>query len=351
MVTDLVFHEMFLKHVISHGHPERPERVQRSLETIREAGLLEREVRLLTPTLPDTRPLLRIHGKDYLQSLERMSKMGGGYFTPDTAGNPYTYEAALLAASGGIEAVKRIRQDASNNAYVMCRPPGHHAERSRALGFCFINNIAVAAQYLVDELDTKRVMIVDYDAHHGNGTQNAFYDTEQVLYVGLHQDGRTLFPGTGYPDEIGEGKGRGYNVNLPLHPGAGDRDYELLFERVIEPIGEVYKPEFVLVSAGFDCHFDDPLTNLGLSLRGIAAMNRRITRLAKSHSRGRVAFFLEGGYNLDVMARASLNLVEELTGRDVTDYDEGHVKTSGRIEETDRLADYVERKLHDWFFD
>ncbi|MFX1482019.1 MAG: histone deacetylase [Promethearchaeota archaeon] len=324
-MTDLVYHDTFVKHMISPGHPESPDRLRSAMTSITTSGLIENNyVNLLSPSPAPLDKITPIHDLAYLEGIREKSERGGGVYTMDTAVNSFTYDAALLAAGGGIEAVNRIMQGESENAFVLCRPPGHHAEFDRALGFCFINNIAVAAEHLLSEYGIQRIMIVDYDAHHGNGTQHAFYSSNRVLYVGLHQDGRTLFPGSGFPDEIGEGIGKGYTVNLAMYPGSGDVSYELAFSRVLSPLFETYEPEFLLVSVGYDGHFRDPLTQLGLTTTGFAAMNSRLKQIAKSHADGRMACFLEGGYNLEVMGMCSLNLLQELAGVEVTKFDDNH---------------------------
>jgi acetoin utilization deacetylase AcuC-like enzyme len=184
-------------------------------------------------------------------------------------------------------------------------------------------------------------MIVDYDAHHGNGTQRSFYSSRDVLYVGLHQDGRTLFPGSGFPNEIGTGEGEGYTVNLAMYPGAGDSSYDLAFSHVLEPIAKSYDPDFILVSVGYDGHFNDPLTNLGLTTSGFEMMNSRLKQMASSYAGGRIVCFLEGGYNLEVMGRCSLNLLQELTGMRVTSYDDKNEESDIVIQYTKKLIEKV----------
>lgn len=240
-MTDLVYHDEFVKHVMSPGHPESPDRLRSAMKSISAAGLLENvQVNLHTPQKASLDKIHPIHDEIYLEGIREKSEKGGGFYTMDTAVNSHTYDAALLAAGGGIETVDRIMQGDSSNAFVMCRPPGHHAEYKRAFGFCFINNVAVAAEHLLNDYNMQRIIIVDYDAHHGNGTQRTFYSSNNVLYVGLHQDGRTLFPGSGFPDEVGEGVGKGYTINLAMYPGAGDASYKLVFDRVLDPLFESY---------------------------------------------------------------------------------------------------------------
>jgi len=341
-MTELVYHETFVEHVMSPGHPESPDRLRSAMRSFKTVNLLDSPtVNLLTPQKASLEKIYPIHGENYLDGIKAKSEKGGGFYTMDTAVNPYTYDAALLAAGGGINAVDRIMQGDSDNAFVLCRPPGHHAEYERAFGFCFINNIAVAAEHLLTEYDMKRILIIDYDAHHGNGTQDTFYSSDKVLYVGLHQDGRTLFPGSGFPDEIGEGEGEGYTVNLAMYPGAGDASYKLAFDHVLDPLMESYKPEFLLVSVGYDGHFRDPLTSLGLTTSGFAMMNLRLNQMAKSYTYGRIACFLEGGYDLDVMGNCSLNLLQELAGVDVSKFDNGYNESETSLKYTEELIKRV----------
>jgi acetoin utilization deacetylase AcuC-like enzyme len=346
LTTDLVYHDIFTKHELSLGHPESPQRLITAMDYIRETGLLgSSKVKIVTPCEADLNEIRAIHAESYLEDIRAKSEKGGGIFTLDTSSNRYTYDAAIHAAGGGIMAVDRILNGTSDNAFVLCRPPGHHAENSRAFGFCFINNIAVAAQHLIDQKGLSRVLIVDYDAHHGNGTQNTFYSSNQVLYIGLHQDGRTLFPGTGFPNELGTADGEGYNVNLAMYPGAGDKSYEAAFTKIIEPVADVFKPEFVLVSVGYDGHFRDPLTNLGLTTHGLALMNSRLNTIAQKHAQGRLAFFLEGGYNLEVIGRGARNLIEELVGSSITPYDDTYQENEKTLHYTESLIEFILENL------
>ncbi|MFW9890618.1 MAG: histone deacetylase [Candidatus Thorarchaeota archaeon] len=341
-MTDLVYHETFVKHEILPGHPESPDRLRSAMSSFTAAGLLDDpNVILLKPQKASLNKIHPIHDELYIEGIREKSERGGGFYTNDTAVNAHTYDAALLAAGGGIETVERIMQGDSNNAFVLCRPPGHHAEYRRAFGFCFINNIAVAAEHLLKNSDVQRILIVDYDAHHGNGTQRTFYSSNNVLYVGLHQDGRTLFPGSGFPDEIGEGDGKGYTVNLAMYPGTGDASYDLICDRVLGPLFESYEPEFLLVSVGYDGHFRDPLTSLGLTTSGFAMLNSRLNELAKSYTDGKIACFLEGGYNLDVMGMCSLNLLQELLGLKVSRFDDSYTESETCSRYTEDLIDRV----------
>ncbi len=351
MNTEIIFHELFTRHILSPGHPESPERLTSSLNRIRETGIIDEEhVDIISPEPASLDKITLLHDASYIEQVRLKSERGGGYFTLDTAVNSYTYDASVLAAGAGITATNRVISGETKNAFVLCRPPGHHAERNRAFGFCFFNNIAVAAEHLISEHDIHRVLIVDYDAHHGNGTQNAFYDRSDVLYIGLHQDGRTLFPGSGFPNEIGIGKGVGYNINLSMYPGAGDISYEMAFDDIIIPVAKSYRPEFVLVSSGFDAHFIDPLTNLGLTTAGYAMMNSKLREIAENYAQGHLIFFLEGGYDLDVMKKTSLNLVQELSGNEITDFGDSHSESEICKSYTSELINVLTESLEGLHF-
>lgn len=346
MQTDLLYHEGFQKHSMTPGHPERPERLQYTLDLLGNKGLLNQNgFEIVYPEQAGPEEIYPIHSLGYLSMLKERSELGGGYFTLDTMANEHTYTAAMLAAGASMVGVDRIIRKTSQNGFVLCRPPGHHAEFERAFGFCFINNIAVAAMRLIRKWNLSRVMIIDYDAHHGNGTQKAFYSTDKVLYVGLHQHGRTLFPGSGFSNEIGVGEGEGYTVNLPLAPGSGDPSYSMLFDEIIGPLAESYEPEFVLVSAGFDAHHQDPLTNLGITLAGLALLNQQIHDISKEFSQGRCLYFLEGGYELDILGNGILNVLQELLGLEVTVYEDRGQEPRRCTEESLGLVKTTKKRL------
>ncbi len=332
-----------MKHVLSPGHPESPKRLHAALDAIKKSDMLDSGgVNMLHPRAAHPDEVRTVHSGKYLEEVKRRSESGGGYFTLDTSVNEYTFDAAMCAAGGGIQTVDRILDGDARNSFILCRPPGHHAEYDKALGFCFINNVAVAARHLVSRRGLNRVLIIDYDAHHGNGTQNAFYSEKEVFYVGIHQDGRTLFPGTGFVHERGEGEGEGYNVNLPMYPGCGDTSYNLLFRKIIRFLADDFAPEFILISAGFDCHFRDRLTSLSLTTSGIAKLNNSLNEIAKDQCEGKIAFFLEGGYDLNIMGQASVNLVEVLTGVPRTKYRDVMEDNTVCVEKTRQLIESVE---------
>jgi acetoin utilization deacetylase AcuC-like enzyme len=240
----------------------------------------------------------------------RRPRRGWVALDPDTFTSPETYEIALLAAGAAVEGVERVLDGRHTRALAMVRPPGHHAEHDRAMGFCFYNNVAVGAAH-ARALGVERVAIVDYDVHHGNGTQHIFEHDPQVLYVSMHQS--PFYPGTGAFDEVGRGEGLGYTVNIPLEVGAVDEDYRLVFGEIVVPVLSQFRPGLVLVSAGFDAHERDPLGGMRLSSPAFAAMTMELRLVAESNSGGRLVAITEGGYDLHALAE-SLRLLTEVLG-------------------------------------
>jgi acetoin utilization deacetylase AcuC-like enzyme len=231
-------------------------------------------------------------------------------FDFDTHANRYTYEAALRSAGAGVTAIDRAMRD-EPRAICVTRPPGHHAERERAMGFCFLNNVAIAAEHAIAAHGMSRVAIVDWDVHHGNGTQHHFYSRSDVFYVSIHQ--YPHYPGTGAAGGKGEGPGAGFTLNIPLEPGAGDDKYCRLFDTVILPLLEQYQPQMILVSAGFDGHRRDPLGGMDLTGAGYSSMAKRLCDLSGRYSDGRVVVLLEGGYDLAGLTEGVGAVVEELS--------------------------------------
>lgn len=283
----------FAAHDPGRRHPERPQRLEAVLAGLDDAVGSDAR-RHLEPRAATRADLERVHTPAYLDELERICAAGGGALDPDTAASARSWEAAVYAAGAGIEAVAALERGDGDAAFCAVRPPGHHALASRAMGFCLVNNVAVTAAHLRDRGDS--VLVIDWDAHHGNGTQAIFVDDADVFYVSMHE--WPLYPGTGRIDEIGSGPGTGTTLNFPFPAGTTGDSYLDALDTVVAPIAERFRPGWVLVSAGFDAHRDDPLTDLGLSAGDYADLTARVLALAPAR---RVIAFLEGGYDLDAL--------------------------------------------------
>lgn len=299
-------HPAYAEHLTGAGHPERPERLQAVLSGVERAALAG-EVVPVAPRQATREELVRVHAEDYVDALERFCAAGGGQLDGDTTATAESWEAACYAAGAGIDAAERLSRGDGTAAFCVVRPPGHHATPTRAMGFCLFNNVAVTAAALAER--GERVLVVDYDAHHGNGTQDAFYADERVAYVSLHE--YPLYPGTGALDEVGSGEGRGWTVNLPLPAGATGDTYRDAIETVVAPLAEAHGSTWLIVSAGFDGHVRDPLTGLGLSSGDVADMTLDLLQLVPE---GRRLAFLEGGYDLDALADCTAACLSALAG-------------------------------------
>jgi acetoin utilization deacetylase AcuC-like enzyme len=306
--TALVADRRYLDHYAGRVHPERPERVAAMLEM---AEHLKRpDLKLYAPRQAGRAELQLCHREDYIAAVERTATLERSNFDPDTHTSPATWQTATLAAGGVLTAVEAVLAGEVDNAFAIVRPPGHHALANRAMGFCFFNNVAIAAAALLANHGLQRVLILDWDVHHGNGTQELFYASPQVLYMSLHQ--YPFYPGSGLFDEIGAGAGAGYTVNVPLPASFGDDEYLRVFDDLLMPIARQFNPEFVLISAGFDCHYRDPLGGMRVTERGFLAMARRMKRLAAECCNGRMVAALEGGYDLKALADSGREVIDEL---------------------------------------
>jgi acetoin utilization deacetylase AcuC-like enzyme len=281
------------------AHPERAARmaaIERELSARDWLGF-ER----LTSTAIDRSVLQAVHPEAYIASIERVCANGGGYLDLDTVVSPDSFEAALHAAGGAVGMVDLLLDGAAPYAFSAHRPPGHHATTRQAMGFCLFNNIALAARHAIDGRGLERVMILDWDVHHGNGTNDIFHETDEVLFVSIHQS--PLYPGTGPASDIGSGAGRGFTVNLPVRPGADDRLFCSLVDRVAVPLARTFEPQLLLISAGYDAHRADPLGQCVLTEEGFAAMTRSMRRIAETLAVP-IGCVLEGGYELGALGRS-----------------------------------------------
>jgi acetoin utilization deacetylase AcuC-like enzyme len=321
-------------------HPERPARLQIIWDAL-QAAPLSPEVTWATP-LPATLPqVLRVHQPRLVDEVRALAERGGGMIDMDTVVSRRSFDAALLAAGGAIRAVETAWDHPEKRAFALVRPPGHHATPDIAMGFCLFNNVAIAVRAALEEKGAQKVAIVDFDVHHGNGTQDAFISDPRVLFCSLHQS--PLYPGTGRAEEIGEGAARGLTVNVPLPPGCGDVAYRAAFDRVVEPVVRRFQPEIIVVSAGFDAHWADPLAQMRVSTGGFVQMVRSLGRLADDLCGGRLALSLEGGYDLNALSSSVVAVVMALVGdepRDVLGPAPG-----GAIETVGPVLDHV-RRLH-----
>ncbi len=301
---------VFAEHDAGSAHPERPERLDAVRRGLERAGLLP-DLRAL-PARPASREeLLRVHTPEHVDHLAGAAGRSVR-IDADTAMSPRSHEAAMRAAGAVVEAVHQVLDGELDRAFCAVRPPGHHATPGRAMGFCLFNNVAVGAAAALAR-GLRRVAVLDFDVHHGNGTQDAFWREPRVLFASSHRF--PFYPGTGALDEVGEEEGRGFTVNLPMPGGLGDGEYLRVWREIVEPIGRAYDPELVLVSAGFDAHRDDPLGGMGLSNAGFAGLMDVCLAVASGSARGRLVAVLEGGYDLDGVAEATAAVVGRMLDR------------------------------------
>ncbi len=325
MTTALIYDPIFLEHITPPNHPDQPERLQMAMNVLQALNWLEREgLVLLAPRAASEDELAAVHERGYIREVEEAARRvaeehaGGGRktrrFATDTYVSAKSYEAAIKAAGAPLTAIDAIMKGEVDNAYCLVRPPGHHAVAEAAMGFCLFNNVAVAARYAIDHYGLERVMIIDFDVHHGNGTQEMFYNDPRVLYFSTHQ--APFYPGTGLADERGEGDGEGTTINIPLPASTGYETFEPVFRQVMAPAADRFDPQLILVSAGFDAHWDDPLGGLNLSTAGFAQLMNVIIEEARFLCNGRLVLVQEGGYSLDAMSACVATCINLLLGDD-----------------------------------
>jgi len=300
------------EHLVGRPHPERPERFDVVIEALRRGGSFDRMINL-EPRAAAENELLLCHTAHYLQTAQRDIESGGRYLsTGDTEIDGRSWEVAVRAAGGVLNAVDAVVEGRVTNAFCAIRPPGHHANAGRGMGFCILNNIALAARYAQRRYGLERVLIVDWDVHHGNGTQDIFYADPSVFFFSTHQ--WPLYPGTGRADETGAGAGAGTTMNFPFPAGSGRAEILGAVENALMPAADRFRPDLVLISAGFDSRIGDLLGNFTLTDEDFRDLTRRVMEIADRHAKGRVVSMLEGGYNLPGLASAAAAHVEELLG-------------------------------------
>ncbi|KXA95828.1 hypothetical protein AKJ65_00510 [candidate division MSBL1 archaeon SCGC-AAA259E19] len=322
MKTGIVYSDKYLKHFLGRNHPEKPERLEQIIKDLRGSKSLLKKIQIVEPSPADQEEIELAHDKSYVEKIKKLSK-SGQMLDLDTPINSDTFDLALLAAGGTASMGRSIVEGEKKNGFALIRPPGHHATRTSGGGFCYFNNIAITTRKLLKDYGLSKILIFDYDAHHGNGTQDIFYSEEKVLYLSLHQDGRTLYPGTGFPDELGEGDGEGYTVNVPFPPSSNDGNYIAALREFLIPLSKQFNPDFIMVSLGFDSHREDPLTNLEISTDGFEVLAESVIAQAKRFCDGKIGFVLEGGYAVEASADSALRTIGALTTQSPPDLPEG----------------------------
>lgn len=309
MKTAFHYDPDYSQHTIS-GHPEHAGRLEAIYHYLQEGKLLN-DLLTIDKRHATTEELLSVHSRSYLDLMARTTELTSPTMLgPDTYILPVSYDLARRAVGATLNAVDMVMGEEAKNALLCVRPPGHHATPSQAMGFCLLSTIAIAAQYARNSHGAKRVAIVDFDVHHGNGTQDALYDDEHILFISSHQS--PLYPGTGQINEIGSGQGRGATINIPLRPGTGDTGIQQVYEALVLPALRRFQPDLILISAGFDAHWRDPLANLQLSLTGFAQLSQMLKAAAEDLCAGRMIAVTEGGYDLDALRYGVGNLLRIL---------------------------------------
>jgi acetoin utilization deacetylase AcuC-like enzyme len=309
-MTLLYTDSLFLHHETGR-HPETPDRLRAISARLAKTDLASRcRPSSYRPLTAET--VAQVHSPKMVRSVEGMAVRGGGHLDSDTVVCPDSFTVALAAAGACVSAVDAVLRGDDRNALCLVRPPGHHATPTRSMGFCLFNNIALAAHHALSVHSLDRVLIVDWDVHHGNGTQDIFYADPRVLFFSIHRFGMGFYPGTGDTDETGEGAGQGYTLNIPIRYGTSRKDYRGVYRNALEQAADTIKPQLVLVSAGFDAHALDPIGSLGLEVQDFVWLTQQVLNVAKTHCGGRLVSCLEGGYNLDVLAESVQAHLEEL---------------------------------------
>lgn len=306
----IVYHPNYFIHT-NDNHPEKKERLQAILTQLKEENLFPK-LQQLAPYPATVEEVGKVHTKQHIEHLRGLCERRAPYLDPDTYLTPQSYDVALLSAGGALTAMRAVMDNKLKTCYALSRPPGHHAEPNKGMGFCLFNNGAIAARHALEEYNLSRILYLDWDVHHGNGVQKTFYHDSRVLFVSIHQS--PAFPGTGHVNETGEGEGQGYTVNIPLPPGCGDHHYAKVLDEIVIPLADKFQPELLMVSAGQDAYHEDPLAGMCISFEGFAYMARHAKQIADKYTGGKAVLFLEGGYHLRGLSEAVVTILSEFGG-------------------------------------
>lgn len=294
-MTILMYDDIFLKHDTGHGHPENAKRLENTVKHLKTIKLWD-QLRVEKPRAASFEEIGLIHPENYIQSIKQIANTGGGWLDSDTVISLTSYEAAVHAAGAALTAIDFIMKGEEKNAFCLMRPPGHHATPAKGMGFCLFNNVAIAAKYIQSKHELERIFIIDWDVHHGNGTQDAFFDDPTVLYFSMHR--YPFYPGSGRKEESGWGKGKGFTINIPIPANVTSQKYIELFTNIIDQSADQFVPEFIIISAGFDTYKKDPIGGLNLDREDFKILTEIVIRTAQRCCNGRIISCLEGGYNL-----------------------------------------------------
>jgi len=339
--TGIVKDRRYLDHGTGQYHAESPARLEAIYAMIEQPDMAGHFMKIM-PRCADRREIELLHAPDYIEQVACTAEKAHCYLDPDTETTSQSYETACLAVGGLFNAIDQVMNNQIDNAFALIRPPGHHAGKHKAAGFCLFNNIALGALYAIEKYGLKRILIVDWDLHHGDGTAYAFRDDNRVLYFSTHQ--YPAYPGTGAIGEIGQGPGQGYTINVPLKPGMTNEQYVRIYRKILKPLASAFKPELVLVSAGFDAYIQDPLGEMKVTPQGFAYLTRILMNIADTCCQGRLVLALEGGYHIDGLTASVKAVLKEL--RDETRITEDELdrvenQTEERFNPIDPLIDRV----------
>jgi acetoin utilization deacetylase AcuC-like enzyme len=339
MKVGLVYEPVYLEHDTGQ-HVENARRVEETIKLLEKSGVKQQLIEI-HPQPASVEELSSVHSVEYVSQIESAARAGGGWLDADTVMSPASYKVALYAAGGVITATEAVMKGEADSAFALVRPPGHHATQRRAMGFCIFNNIAVAAKQAMKNHHLDRILIADFDVHHGNGTQEAFYEDPKVLYFSTHQ--YPFYPGTGRIEEIGTGEGKGTTVNVPLPAWCGDEEYLQVFQQVLVPIAHRFQPQIILVSAGYDPHWADQISLMQVSIVGFALMVGILKELASELCHNRLVFTLEGGYHTLALAHSIKATLEILLGKLEVDDPLGKPTYTRRAPEIKEIIQQVKR--------